>query len=623
MALRFLNSGYFAGKVGIGTDSPGASLEIGSLVADSAGLKFSSPGSEVNVNFTFIIGDTGLGLHAKNLVIKGSSATSDIAFSPSSSYPALMVLDGSAGNVGIGTTSPGEKLAVKGDASYIEITHPTATSYSGMKFSEGGTPQGSIQNIGSTFATVARRGNFEIFHNTGGNLTLQHSSGNVGIGTSSPNGKLSFENSVETRKIVLYEGGNNDFQFYGFGIEANKLIYTTAANTDDHVFYSGASATTRNELMRIDGGGNVGIGTTSPGYKLQVNGTIAPEGNEVNNLGASTNRFNQLWAKLIYDINNGRGLTNQVLTSTGSGGIAWANASTVIGGPYLPLTAGSGSPLTGDLYIEEDSLYLLNASSNYWRVQNNSSGKLVFKQGTTQRGIWSSGELQLANNLIVDNKIGVGTTSPQAFTKVDVRSGYADGDAAIAAYGYNGVSGYAISGHAYAIDNTHAGSATGLRGISNGGRTVSGSVNIGGYFTASGSESNYALITDSGTVGIGTSSPSEKLDVAGNIKIQAALLSNQNNTNVDTGTEAIASVVLATYTAAFFDFVIKKGTNVRSGTVYACHDGTSVAFTETSTNDLGDTSDVTLNVVISTIYLQLQATTTSDDWSVKSLIRAI
>ena len=51
--------------------------------------------------------------------------------------------------------------------------------------------------------------------------------------------------------------------------------------------------------------------------------------------------------------------------------------------------------------------------------------------------------------------------------------------------------------------------------------------------------------------------------------------------------------------------------------------GQSVAFTETSTQDLGDTSDVTLNVVISTIYLQLQATTTSDDWSVKSLIRAI
>ena len=37
MALRFLNSGYFAGKVGIGTESPSGKLEIGGLAADSAG----------------------------------------------------------------------------------------------------------------------------------------------------------------------------------------------------------------------------------------------------------------------------------------------------------------------------------------------------------------------------------------------------------------------------------------------------------------------------------------------------------------------------------------------------------------------------------------------------------
>ena len=130
-------------------------------------------------------------------------------------------------------------------------------------------------------------------------------------------------------------------------------------------------------------------------------------------------------------------------------------------------------------------------------------------------------------------------------------------------------------------------------------------------------------ILDSGKVGIGTTTPSEKLDVAGNIKIQAALLSNQENTDVDTGTETVANVAIATYTAAFFDFVVKKGTNVRSGTVYACHDGTNVEFTETSTNDLGDTSDVTLSVDISGTNMRLLATVTSDDWSVKSLIRAI
>ena len=111
----------------------------------------------------------------------------------------------------------------------------------------------------------------------------------------------------------------------------------------------------------------------------------------------------------------------------------------------------------------------------------------------------------------------------------------------------------------------------------------------------------------------------------GTIHLKSTLLSNQENTNIDASTspELVGQVAIATYTAAFFDFVVKKGTNIRSGTVYACHDGTNVEFTETSTNDLGDTSDVTLSVDISGANMRLLATVTSDDWSVKSLIRAI
>ena len=111
--------------------------------------------------------------------------------------------------------------------------------------------------------------------------------------------------------------------------------------------------------------------------------------------------------------------------------------------------------------------------------------------------------------------------------------------------------------------------------------------------------------------------------VLGDIQIDSALLSNQENTNVDTGAEVVAQVSTSTYTAAFFDFVIKKVGNIRSGTVYACHDGTNVEFTETSTQDLGDTSDVTLSVDKSGTNLRLIATVTSDDWIIKSLIRAI
>ncbi len=131
-------------------------------------------------------------------------------------------------------------------------------------------------------------------------------------------------------------------------------------------------------------------------------------------------------------------------------------------------------------------------------------------------------------------------------------------------------------------------------------------------------------LLSTGQVGIGTITPSEKLQVAGNIKIQSALLSNQENTDIDSAAaETVAQVAIATYTAAFFDFVVKKSTNVRSGTVYACHDGTNVEFTETSTQDLGDTSDVVLSVDISGGQMRLRATVASDNWSVKSLIRAI
>ena len=109
----------------------------------------------------------------------------------------------------------------------------------------------------------------------------------------------------------------------------------------------------------------------------------------------------------------------------------------------------------------------------------------------------------------------------------------------------------------------------------------------------------------------------------GDVILGDALLSNQENTDVDSAAAEVVAQVSTTYTAAFFDFVVKKTTNVRSGTVYACHDGTTVQFTETSTQDLGDTSDVTLSVDILGTDMRLRATVTSDDWIIKSLIRAI
>ena len=97
----------------------------------------------------------------------------------------------------------------------------------------------------------------------------------------------------------------------------------------------------------------------------------------------------------------------------------------------------------------------------------------------------------------------------------------------------------------------------------------------------------------------------------------------QENTDVDSGAaRTIASVDDASF-GVFFDFLIKKGSNVRAGTLTVCHDGTDVEFAETSTVDIGDTTEVVLTAVLSGGNVVLQATTQTNDWSIKSLIRAL
>jgi ribosomal protein L31 len=84
--------------------------------------------------------------------------------------------------------------------------------------------------------------------------------GYVGIGISSPNAPLQFANTTANRKLVLYEVANNDNQYFGLGINAGMFRYQVDNSSSVHAFYAGASSTTSNELMRITGTGNVGIG---------------------------------------------------------------------------------------------------------------------------------------------------------------------------------------------------------------------------------------------------------------------------------------------------------------------------------------------------------------------------
>jgi len=640
MALRFLNSGYFAGKVGIGVENPGASLEIGGLAADSAGLIFSSPGSAVNVNFTFIVGGTGLGLHPKNLVIKGSSGSSDIAFSPSSTYPALMVLDGSAGNVGIGVTNPAYKFHV-GGAVYSSSTIGNLTAGSlGQQMELGDAAV-------TTFRFDANRWRLYAGASAGEVFTVEET-GNVGINNTGPDYKLEVNGTF----------GVSDLPFNTDSVSVLVADETIGTELITNGNFATDSDWSKGAGWTISGGTANAVSATSTPMAQTVSGFAAGNIYKVRfEVTAVTNGYIRVYAYVgasgtftnifsspelttgVYEGTFEFGGTNKILRFYGStggvGGFAGSidnvsvkqvtSASNQIQkrelgtgafgptpvGAYLPLAGGT---MTGNIdFVNNKDISMTDNAGAVTRVMvlNTSNTTYIgpvdtYAGGSILYGVaagvsfqrfftGASERLRIGSN----GNVAIGTTATSYRLQVEQNN----------------------NGNLLSRFHNTAANGQGLLiragGVSSANRILQ---------LASENDTKVMTVNSNGRVGIGIANPTQKLEVVGNVLITAALLSNQENTDIDTGAEVVAQVSHATYTAAFFDFVVKKGTNVRSGTVYACHNGDTtplVEFTETSTNDLGDTSDVTLSVDISGTNMRLLATVTSDDWSVKSLIRAI
>ncbi len=103
--------------------------------------------------------------------------------------------------------------------------------------------------------------------------------GNLAIGTTAANAPLQFANSVVNRKIVLWEGANNDHQYYGLGVNAGVLRYQVNSTGDAHVFYAGTGPAASNEIFRINGTGHFRMGNETgtgqgPTYPFGSSGLV-------------------------------------------------------------------------------------------------------------------------------------------------------------------------------------------------------------------------------------------------------------------------------------------------------------------------------------------------------------
>ena len=400
---------------------------------------------------------------------------------------------------------------------------------------------------------------------------------------------------------------------------------TTGANNTGYIGFKVDNAGTQNEAMRIIGSGNVGIGTTSPGKELHVAGEISGSAIQVIG-GSSTNKFYSTNTGAIAEFrpsDTRSGMQPIFLyrgTASGTANYMLANGPSTFFGVY-----DSGVP--GD-------------ASGMVRITPNNSSEApavrIGDAGSNGAYLDVGGNIKLLNNgssYINGGNVGIGDTGP--LTKLHVK--------------VNDTAGTKSNYGKLLVEDTDA--QLDLLSTSDG--SWGSAIN---FIEAAGSSANtdvwsIARQTTGGTgdsslhINFGTNNQHNnankfKLDTSGNITIPGGLtigdsnadtaqiglkhlLGYCENTDVDTGTEDIKSLPLATYQAVFFDYVVKNGTNLRAGTVTAVHDGTNVEFTDTSTKDLGDTSAVTLSVDISGTNMRLRATTTSDNWIVKANIRGI
>ena len=242
-------------KLSVGTDYAGFPLNVAGTAYVIGGSVWLNDGyGLVNANST----NTGIYPDSShNITIKNNNNTT--------------VYIKSDGNIGIGTTSPKQKLDVAGAGGIIAITNTGTTNYSELHYYEGITLKANIWVNGSTQTDYAGANSMNIANISNAPISFRTNGysnermriaadGNVGIGTSSPTFKL------EVRGNVLI--GDNTTNTIRIGSNASESFIYSASGIPLTFYVDGTP-----RMSILSGAGNVGIGTASPSARLQVSGS--------------------------------------------------------------------------------------------------------------------------------------------------------------------------------------------------------------------------------------------------------------------------------------------------------------------------------------------------------------
>ena len=251
-------------RLGIGTTSPTVPLEVvGSIRA--VGLL-----QRVNNSSLTLVGGDTFNTTGASIALRGSSSAFNaygMEFYAGGSER-MRILTG--GDVGIGTGSPGRKLDVVGSGSITVRSRSTDTTgiTVGILAAEHASGSSLQVRAGVGFTNLISTGAADpLILSTNSTERMRiTSSGNVGIGTTAPGKTLDLVGQFRASGSAA-----SGYALLEYGTSATATNNWHSGSEGDGTFrwYNGNFGA-GTERMRITSAGNVGIGTSSPGYRLDV-----------------------------------------------------------------------------------------------------------------------------------------------------------------------------------------------------------------------------------------------------------------------------------------------------------------------------------------------------------------